>query len=128
MSPRPSVLVVEDDGDLRRLLAEALTDAGLDVATAADGLQALARIDEHRPDLLLLDMKMPVMDGPELCRVLDERGDRPPVVVLTAAHDPRASAAAVHAEAFLGKPFDLDELAALVLEVLERSRAGPATR
>jgi DNA-binding response OmpR family regulator len=107
----PLVLVAEDDADLRDLVALTLTDAGMDVELAANGREALARVAQRRPDLVLLDMMMPVLDGKGFCealRLLDE--DPPRVVVMTAADRVAQSAAAVCAVSWIAKPFDIDEL------------------
>jgi len=80
------VLVVEDDPDLRALEAELLSSAGYRVTTAADGLEALDRVEEERPALVLLDMRMPRMDGWKFAAAFRERyGDACPIVVVTAA-------------------------------------------
>src|SRR4030095_14678048 len=107
-------LVVDDDPDLREFLQLMLTSMGFQVTSAANGQEALDVMEGHDPDLILLDMKMPVMDGWEFCRVLEGRDARPPIVVLTAAPDPAARAAEVHAEGWLGKPFEYADLEAIV--------------
>jgi len=71
-------------------------------------------LEGHAPDLILLDMKMPVMNGWEFCRALEGRDARPPIVVLTAAPDPACRAAEVHADGWLGKPFEYADLEAIV--------------
>jgi CheY-like chemotaxis protein len=116
------ILVVDDDPDLREFLRLMLTSMGFDVTSAANGREALDDMEGHDPDLILLDMKMPVMDGWEFCRALEGRDARPPVVVLTAAPDPAGRAAEVHAEGWLGKPFEYADLEAIV----RKFAAGPA--
>jgi len=108
------ILVVDDDPDLREFLRLVLTSMGFEVTSAANGREALDDMDGHDPDLILLDMKMPVMDGWEFCRALEGRDARPPIVVLTAAPDPAGRAAEVHAEGWLGKPFEYADLEAIV--------------
>jgi CheY-like chemotaxis protein len=108
------ILVVDDDSELRELLRLMLTSMGFEVASAANGQEACRVMEGYAPDLILLDMKMPVMDGWGFCRALKGRDPRPPIVVLTAAPDPAARAAEVHAEAWLGKPFEYDDLEAIV--------------
>ncbi|MCI0670589.1 MAG: response regulator [Myxococcaceae bacterium] len=106
-----SVLLIEDDVDLRETERLLLDDAGYDVVTAADGAEALRRVEEAPPDVILLDMRMPVMDGWTFARELHARyGDRFPLVVVTAAEDARARAREVGARDVLGKPFDIDDL------------------
>ena len=119
---RGDVLVVEDDPDLLSLVAMILRDAGYDVAAAEDGLQALARIEERMPGVILLDMRMPVMNGWEFAREYRARFARAaPIVVVTAAEDARARAQEIGADAWLEKPFDLDDVVRTVARFL-----GPA--
>lgn len=120
MSARPLVLVVDDDDDLRELLGVLLATEGVEVASAANGLEALSAIAARRPDLILLDMKMPVMDGWELCRRLDADGGRPPILVMTAAFDPAARAAEVRADGWIGKPFENEEIRSMVRSIVAR--------
>ena len=84
------VLIVDDDSDLRQLLATVLRADGLEVDGAANGKQALAVMERRRPDVILLDMRMPVMDGWAFCRELDRKDDRPAIIVMTAAPSPAA--------------------------------------
>jgi urea transport system substrate-binding protein len=116
------ILVVDDDPDLRECLRLMLTSMGFEVTSAANGREALDDMESHDPDLILLDMKMPVMDGWEFCRALEGRDTRPPIVVLTAAPDPAGRAAEVHVEGWLGKPFEYADLEAIV----RKFAAGPA--
>ncbi len=111
---RPTVLVAEDDADLRDLVALTLADAGIDVELAGDGREALALIVDHRPDLVLLDLMMPVMDGFAFCSELRAIANPPRVVVMTAAHRAAQTAKDVGAVGWLAKPFDIDELVATV--------------
>ena len=105
------VLVIDDDPSIRQVVGNALSDEGYDVDEAADGRAALAAIDRAHPDVILLDMKMPGMDGWEFVRRYRARyGHRAPVVVLTAARDAARRGADVDAEGYLAKPFDLDVL------------------
>lgn len=110
------VLVVEDTPALRRLLAEALADEGYAVHAAADGAQALRPLEEVAPCLILLDLRMPVLDGWGFARAYRARGDADArIVVLTAepAPGPLDEIRPVHVAA---KPFDLEAL----LPVVER--------
>jgi CheY-like chemotaxis protein len=108
------ILVVDDDPDLREFLRLMLTSMGFEVTSAANGQEALDDMKGHDPDLILLDMKMPVMNGWEFCRALEGRDTHPPIVVLTAAPDPAGRAAEVHADGWLGKPFECADLEAIV--------------
>lgn len=111
----PRVLVVEDDDGIRDLVDIVLSSAGYEVLTASDGAAALQVVSEIHPDLILLDMRMPVMDGWELARRY-RAGPAPhaPIVVLTAARDAAARAAEIDADGYLGKPFDVRELLSTV--------------
>jgi CheY-like chemotaxis protein len=109
------VLVVDDDQGIRDFVALALSGEGYEVMTAPHGAAALSLLDESQPDVILLDMRMPTMDGWEFSRVYREsRGPHAPIIVLTAARDTAGSAAQVEATDHLSKPFDLDELIDLV--------------
>jgi CheY-like chemotaxis protein len=81
------VLVVEDDSHVRDAVARALRFEGYDVHTAVDGNDALLRVDEIEPDVIVLDVLMPGTDGLAVCRILRERGNRTPVLMLTARHE-----------------------------------------
>jgi two-component system NtrC family response regulator len=80
----PTVLIVDDDAALRRAVATALTDLGHDAAQAENGESALAWLSRHRADAVLLDLRMPGMDGLEVLRRIRARDNAPPVAVLTA--------------------------------------------
>jgi CheY-like chemotaxis protein len=119
------ILVVDDDAPLRGLVVRLLTEEGYAVTEASDGGAALARVREAAPGLILLDMRMPGMDGWEFARRYRTRpGPHAPLVCVTAAVDAAAVAARgaqVGAVASLGKPFDLEELLALVRRYAPRS-------
>jgi CheY-like chemotaxis protein len=105
------VLLVEDDEGVRDMIEMVLDSEGYEVITAEDGITALALLAEGRPDLILLDMKMPGMDGWEFARHYAELPDpRPPIVVLTAAQDASRRAAEIAAQGYLAKPFGIDDL------------------
>jgi CheY-like chemotaxis protein len=112
------ILVVDDDEALRRLLFGALADEGYAVMEASDGAVALARVHEAAPGLILLDMRMPVMDGWEFARRYRALpGPHAPIVCVTAAANGAAvevRGAQIGAVASLSKPFDLDDLLTLV--------------
>lgn len=110
-----TVLLVEDDADLVALVSLLLKEEGYCVTIACNGRDALATLEHDAPDLILLDMKMPIMNGPEFARELEVRyGRRAPIIVLTAAADAHRRAAEVGADAWLGKPFDPDTLLSTV--------------
>ena len=109
------ILVVDDDELIRTLIAMALTDEGYGVVTARNGAQALERLQNHRPRLILLDMRMPVMDGWTFARhYRDLPGPTAPIVVMTAAMDAGRWASEVQADGWLAKPFELGDLLATV--------------
>jgi CheY-like chemotaxis protein len=117
------LLVVEDDSDLVSLMELVLTDAGYRVRTAPEGAAALARVAEEMPGLILLDMRMPGMNGWEFAREFRARyGRAAPIVVVTAAENARARAAEVEAEEWLSKPFEIDD----VLRIVARHAAAAA--
>lgn len=113
------VLVVDDDVELQDMVQMLLNGAGYRVATATDGGQALEKVEQEMPNLILLDMKMPGMDGWKFAREFRARHNRSvPIVVVTAAEDARKRAEEVGAEGHLGKPFEIDELLHLVEQFL----------
>jgi CheY-like chemotaxis protein len=115
MGEPPRVLVVDDDAGIRDLLDLALTDAGYAVALAADGAAALALVDAMAPDVILLDMRMPVLDGWAFAEAYRQRpGRRAPIVAMTAARDAPDHTAQIAATGYLAKPFDLADLLACV--------------
>ncbi len=103
------VLVVDDDASIRELLATALEDDGYEVVPARNGQDALAVCERWRPDVIVLDLMMPIMDGWTFAKRLRER-DEIPIVVLSAANDLARHAKSVGATEVVGKPFDLDQL------------------
>jgi CheY-like chemotaxis protein len=106
-----TILVVDDDSDILSLIVMLLEGEGYTVETAHNGREALQRVEQHLPDLILLDMNMPVMNGWEFARQFHARGSgQVPIVVLTAAEDARQRAAEIDATGWVGKPFDLEEL------------------
>jgi CheY-like chemotaxis protein len=113
------VLVVEDDPDLAALEAEVLKLRGHEVDVASNGREALEAVDRARPDLILLDMKMPVMNGREFADEYRRReASTAPIVVVTAADDAQRRAAEVGASGWIAKPFDPDALVDKVARLL----------
>ena len=113
-----AVLVVEDEPLLRDLVAEVLRDEGYDVVTAADGREAIDALEQERPQLVLMDVMMPTLDGRAAYRAMRARPDLPavPVVLMSAAVGPERLDPTI--SAFLPKPFDLDDLLALVARLI----------
>ncbi|MEA2682441.1 MAG: two-component system, OmpR family, phosphate regulon response regulator PhoB [Chloroflexota bacterium] len=119
---RPRLLVVEDEPALQKVLAVRLQIEGFEVRAAGDGEEALAMIAEERPDLVLTDLMMPLMDGAELTRQI--KGDPAlksiPVMVLTALKEQREREHLLRlgADAFAAKPYNSAELTARIRELL----------
>jgi CheY-like chemotaxis protein len=107
-----TVLVVDDERDVRQLLSTYLNLQGFSVITASNGLEALTRLGEVRPCVILLDLMMPVMDGLEFRRQQqqDPRWANIPVVCLSAKHDARDIARALDLQGCVCKPFDIDDV------------------
>lgn len=122
MTTGPLVLVADDDEDILTLVGLRLTRAGFEVMTAKDGLEALELVEQRTPDVAVVDVMMPRMDGHELVRRLRARPDTAaiPILVLTAAvHDAVAEASAqAGADAHMRKPFSPRELVARLEEML----------
>ena len=113
------VLVVEDDPDLAALEAEVLKLRGHEVEVASNGREALEAVERARPDLILLDIKMPVMNGREFADEYRRREpSTAPIVVVTAADDAQRRAAEVGASGWIAKPFDPDALVDKVTTLL----------
>ncbi len=117
----PSILIVDDDSDLRDALADIFGAAGYAVATAANGKEGLACLDEHRPNVVLLDMMMPVMGGREFLerkRVHPTVADVPVIVSSASDHTVVPGAAAT-----FDKPCDVDRLLRVVARVVRAASA-----
>jgi DNA-binding response OmpR family regulator len=115
----PRVLLVEDDRDIRELMQAGLEDAGLPVAAMADGEQALTWAMAHRPAVVVLDMRLPGMEGEEVAtRLRTALGAALPILVVTAVSDPQERTERAGGMLYLRKPFDIDELVTAVRAVL----------
>ncbi len=120
---RDVVLVVDDDTSILDTVSAILAGEGYDVVSAASGQEALDAMSREQPVVILLDMRMPVMDGWAVARALRAQGSTVPIVVMTAAESAQRWADEVGAEGYLAKPFGLDDL----LSTVERYR-GPEGR
>lgn len=116
------ILVVEDDADVRTLLTYVFSRAGYDVTAVGDGQEALKAIENGTYDVLLTDLNMPVMNGWELTRILNERGHHIPTVVLTASMSWEAVILPVGATTSLAKPFRVGDLLAVVKDLARGNR------
>jgi two-component system response regulator MprA len=120
--PKPRVLVVDDDKAVRESLRRSLEFNGYDVSLAADGAEALARIAGADPDVVVMDVMMPRLDGIEATRALRTAGNHVPILVLTArdAVGDRVEGLDAGADDYLTKPFALQELLARLRALLRR--------
>ena len=121
------VLVVEDDPTVAEVVVSYLRHAGFEVAAAADGRTALDTIGDWRPDLVVLDLMLPGLDGWAVCGQLRARDERLPVIMLTALgeENDRVRGLELGADDYVSKPFSPRELVLRVRSVLRRSRSGP---
>lgn len=124
-----SILVVDDEDAIRETVADILESEGYRVVTAQNGAVAIRTIEQLRerepslPLLMLLDMRMPVLDGWGVARELHQRGFRVPIIVMTAARDARRWADEIGADAYLAKPFEMDDLLNAVARIAGQSTA-----
>ena len=120
-----SVLIVEDDPNIRELLQLYLEKDGYAVTLASDGGQGLAKFRAIKPNLVLLDVMMPVMDGWAVCKAIRAEGDTP-VIMLTAKGetDDKVAGLKAGADDYITKPFEMKELLARIEAVLRRSDRG----
>jgi diguanylate cyclase (GGDEF)-like protein len=129
------ILIVDDDPDIARILRFRLQKKGYDCVLAANGLEALEKIDTHHPDLVLLDVMMPKMDGFTACREIRKRNAwcRIPVIMLTAKGDTMDKVTGIGegADDYIVKPFEFEELLARIRMVMRRTQetmsANPLT-
>ena len=117
------ILVVDDDPDILSTISDILEFEGYPVEKARNGEEGLKIIDRIRPWLVLLDMRMPVLNGWDFARILKERKINLPILVMTAAQDAQRWAQEIGAEGYVAKPFDLTDL----LFAIETQRAISGT-
>jgi DNA-binding response OmpR family regulator len=120
------ILLVDDEEAITANLAPFLERAGFAVAVASEGEAALRRVGDFCPDLIVLDVLMPVLDGREVLRRMRQAGNWTPVILLTQVGSPAERAVALDegADDYLNKPFEPYELVARIRAVLRRSRSG----
>ncbi|HZQ77393.1 MAG TPA: response regulator transcription factor [Acidimicrobiia bacterium] len=125
--PEARVLVVDDEDSITDLVSTALRYVGFEVAVAANGRQALERAATFRPELVVLDVMLPDLDGFEVVRRLRADGLRVPIVFLTArdATEDKVAGLTIGGDDYVTKPFSLEELVARVRAVLRRTAGGP---
>ena len=121
------VLVADDDRAIRQSLTTALELNGYQVTACKDGVEALAAFRSDRPDVLVLDVMMPGVDGLGVCRVLRAEGDRTPILMLTARVETADRVAGLDAGAddYVPKPYDIDEVLARLRALLRRAEQTP---
>jgi DNA-binding response OmpR family regulator len=126
MTTKPKILLVDDEQAITANLSPFLERSGFVVAVASDGEEALAQVPDFSPDLIVLDILMPRLDGRETLRRLRQAGNWTPVILLTQVGESteRAMALEEGADDYLNKPFDPHELVARIRAVLRRARSG----
>jgi len=117
MGGKPKVLLVEDNADIRRLYAIGLNQRGYEVKLAANGAEAVDRVASERPDYILLDWLMPLMDGREVVECLDGQDGARDIEIIVISGQPAPNALPNRVRSWLTKPLTVDEL------VTEMSRA-----
>ncbi|MEP7192800.1 MAG: response regulator transcription factor [Actinomycetota bacterium] len=124
--PEARLLVVEDEPNIRELLATSLRFAGFEVHVAADGATALRQAAAHDPDLVVLDVMLPDMDGFTVTRKMREAGRILPIVFVTARDsiEDKIQGLTVGGDDYVTKPFSLEEVVARIRAVLRRTRGG----
>jgi DNA-binding response OmpR family regulator len=121
-----TILVVDDDRAMQELIADVLSEIGYDVQTATQGSAALFLVGEALPDLIVLDLAMPIMDGPTFARRLTGRGITTPILVITGAANGQVTADEIGAAAVLIKPFEPSEMRDAVYDLLSSTtQPGP---
>jgi DNA-binding response OmpR family regulator len=115
------VLVVDDEPAIRELLVDFLTDEGYCVDAAADGVDAIERLNSFEPDVVIVDVMMPRLGGYEFVEWLRARGDRnlPAVIMMSAVDFPERSVTGV--DAFVHKPFDIEELVGAIRSLVDHA-------
>lgn len=126
MDMKPKILLVDDESAITGNLAPFLGRAGFEVKVASDGEEALDLVTDYKPNLIVLDVLMPKIDGREVLRRLRRSGDMSPIILLTQVGEAteRAMALEEGADDYLNKPFDPYELMARIRAVLRRSQPG----
>jgi two-component system OmpR family response regulator len=124
---KQKILVIDDEASIRQIVETRLKLAGYEVITAADGVEALEKAATYQPDLIVLDIMMPELDGTELCRRLRAKGDRTPIIFLSSRDDEidRVLGLELGGDDYVGKPFSPRELVSRVKAILRRGSAPP---
>ena len=127
MADAARLLLVDDEDNLRSMLEAALRHSGFDVHPVANGRDAIEAVPRVGPDLIVLDVMLPDLDGFDVCKRLRQSGDRTPVLFLTArdATEDKVRGLTMGGDDYLVKPFALDELVARITAVLRRAGVDP---
>jgi DNA-binding response OmpR family regulator len=128
LAPRLSLLTIEDDDNISTAIEEYFSREGYDVSIAEDGIAGVEAATKNRPDVVVLDLMLPKMDGLAVCKELRQRNPQMPILMLTAKDDvvDRVLGLEMGADDYITKPFSLRELAARIKSVLRRARAAAA--
>ena len=128
-SPEARLLIVDDEPNIVELLSASLRFVGFEVSTATDGVEAIRQARRNRPDLLVLDVMMPGLDGFDVVRMLRAEGLRMPVLFLTArdATADRVTGLTLGGDDYVTKPFSLEEVIARIRAILRRAGSGAET-
>jgi len=124
----PLVLIVDDEEPVRNFMAQVLAEGGYETLTASDGHQALGMVGQRRPDLVISDVMMPVLNGVELCRRLKAGPPTSSIPVILMSSAGRRAAEGAAADDFLPKPFDLAAMEGLVNRWLPRNGGTEGAR
>jgi DNA-binding response OmpR family regulator len=126
----PRILLVDDEQPIQTLLSFPLERDGYEVVVAADGREALARYEEHPPDLVVLDLMLPRMDGLEVCKRLRAKGETVPIIMLTAKSEEidKVLGLELGADDYITKPFSMREFRSRVKAALRRSGMSHAAQ
>ena len=112
------ILVVEDEANIRLLYKEELQDLGHEVIQAANGKEAVEKFDIHQPDLIILDIQLPVLDGIETMKIIREKSREIPIIFCTAHGEYKHDLHTWASEAYIIKSADLEELLSMVNKIL----------
>jgi two-component system, OmpR family, alkaline phosphatase synthesis response regulator PhoP len=127
--PKTSLLIIEDDDNISTAIGEYFSRAGYAVSTAPDGLAGIEAAVKNRPDVVVLDLMLPKMDGLAVCKELRQKNPQMPILMLTAKDDvvDKVLGLEMGADDYITKPFSLREVEARIKSVLRRARAAAAS-
>jgi DNA-binding response OmpR family regulator len=128
-APKTSLLIIEDDDNISTAIEEYFSRAGYAVNSASDGIAGIEAAVKHRPDVVVLDLMLPKMDGLAVCQELRQKNPQMPILMLTAKDDvvDKVLGLEMGADDYITKPFSLREVEARIKSVLRRARAAMAS-